>query len=230
MQVVLHVNGYYDWEPIPSDVKVTDEDIEAMRVKPGQNGEWLMKVEKSEEVRTQTLITIPEEELFVALVAEMTRGDKQPLTRAQAAFRYVARFHLDHNTHPDWIDEVEVHADPLTTVASAAGDAELEANSYEAKLRAYLATHVAAGNLQERDVNRLVKKYFEVSAQKDMVDHFHAMFEVPEEKISWRRETRAARKEAAIATHQKHLTELAAAAVEASKATQARRKNKKGAI
>lgn len=229
MHVVLHVTGYFDWEPVPADVEVTDEDIEAMRVKQGQSGQWLMKVEKTEDVRTHTSIGIPESELFVAVVAEMTRGDKQPLSRLQAVYRYISRFHLDHNTHPDWIDEVEVDTDPVTTIAEAGGDAALAAQSIEGQLRAYLAEHVAAGNIQTRDVERLVKKYLEPSTSSDLVDHLHEVFGVTPDKIAKRRETRAARKAAAAEAQAKHLADIQAAADATSKVALARRKNKKGA-
>lgn len=211
-QVVLHVNGYYDWEPVPKDVTVTDEDIEAMRVKQGQDGSWLMKVEKTENADSLTTISVAEDELFVTIVGEMTRGDKQPLTRLQALHRYIARHHLDHNTHQDWIDEVEVD----------------DSGPDEAGLRAYIDTHVKAGNIKERDVERLVAKYMEPSTATHHVDHLHNMFEVSSETVQANQAKRAdlgAEKELA---HEAHVTAIQTAAEESSKAAQAK-KAKKGA-
>ena len=207
MHVVLHVNGYYDWEPVPSDTEVTDEDVEAMRVKPSQNGGWLMKVEKDTDVETSTTVVIPEIELISMIIQEMCRGDRTALTRVQAAHRYLSRYHLDHNTHKKWIQEIEVSDD--------GGDEEL--------LRSELDKQVKAGNISEHDVEELVEAYNEPSEDKDHVDHMHKTFGIKDAKIEKNQARREERAKAFAQIREHHAKTVADAAEKANA-----KKTKKG--
>ena len=47
MRITVHVSGHYDWAPVPEDVKVTEADLKAKRVKPGADGKYLMRVNRT---------------------------------------------------------------------------------------------------------------------------------------------------------------------------------------
>jgi hypothetical protein len=200
MQVVMHVNAYYEWEPVPDDVTVTQDDIDARRVKPAQNGKWLMKVEK--DGPTYSTFNVPEDDLHQTLVNEMARGAKQPMTREQLAHRFVTLHQLHHEAHPSAVQEVEVHDD----------------GPDEAGLRALLDTHVKCKNIRAADVERLVAKYLEPSSADSHVAFFHQAYGVTPERIAAEQTRRKSQTDAHAAAHAAHLTNLADVAAKAAAA------------
>lgn len=160
MQITVHVNGYYDWEPLPPDAaKPTKADIESRKVKPTGNGDgYLMKVTKKAD--THTSITLPESQLIAVIIDEMCRGDRKPMTRMEAVGRYLSRHVMPHHAHRNWMQEVEVHDD--------GANEEL----FEAKI----AEQVKAGNLDELDGPPLLAAYKTPGDPQAHVDHLHVHF------------------------------------------------------
>lgn len=159
MRVTVHVSGFYDWEKIPADVEVKEADIKAKRVKPSNDGGWLMRVSKTAD--THTSVMIPESQIIAIIIAEMVR-DKIALTRTQALGHYLSRHVMPHHAHKNWMRGFEVHDD--------GGD--------EVLLRAKIDVHVAAGNIDALDVDGIVAAYLAPVDSAKHVDHLHAHFGV----------------------------------------------------
>lgn len=179
MLITVHVNGYYDWEPVPADVLTTTPDfkkaIDQQRVKPGSNGQWLMRVTKK--AVTHTDVALPEGQLIAMVIQEMCRGDRQPLTRLQCAARYLSRHVMDHHAHKSWFEEFEVNDD----------------GPDQAMFTARIGEHVACGNISEDDVPALLAAYLTPIAPGEHVTHFHSHFGVKPEAIAKSAARRAVR-------------------------------------
>lgn len=157
MHIIVHVAGYYDWEPLPPGVQATEEDVKAKRVKPGLNGAVLMRVPRKG--TTHTTVALPEQELGALIVADMIR-DRVVRTRADAVAHYLARLVMPHHAHPKWIRDFEVSDD----------------GADESAFRALVATHVAAGNIEAEDVEDMVAAY--LTPIPAGVDHLRRHFKV----------------------------------------------------
>lgn len=167
MNITVHVNGYYDWVPVPADTKVTPEDIRAKRVKPASgpsaNGTipYLMRV--SRKGVTHTSITLPEHQIAEMIIQEMIK-EKTALTRHEAVGHYLARHVMPHNAHKSWMTGFEVHDD----------------GPNEELFRKKIAEHVDAGNIEDLDVEELVQQYLSNAdgGSDSHVDHLHKHFGV----------------------------------------------------
>lgn len=145
MRIVVHVSGYYDWEPLPDGVEVTDADIKARRVKPatsGTGGGWLMRVAKKGETHTE--VCLPEEELIALLLQDAIR-ERQIQTRSEGVAKYLARHVMPHHAHRTWMDDFEVQDD----------------GSNEAHFAKLIDEHVAAGTLEPEDKDAMLAAYRE---------------------------------------------------------------------
>jgi hypothetical protein len=162
MRIVVHLNKFYDWVPVPDDVKVTDGDIKSEKVKPSGSGGYLMKVVK--EGVTHTTVTMPEEQVIAKIIHDKTRPEGgRTLTRKQAIAFYLSENIMPHHAHRTWITGVEVH------------DSD---GHDESMLRAKLAEHVAAGNIEAGEVDAHVAAYTESATADDHVAHLHSHFKV----------------------------------------------------
>ncbi len=140
MRIVIHVSKYYDWEPVPAGVAVTDADKVAGRVKPSVNGGWVMRVTKSG--NTHTEIQMPEHQVHACALESHLR-DKVVLTRAQAVAKYVARDVMPHHAHRSWMTKVETHDD----------------GPDEALFRAAIKRMADVGKIEPEDIESLVAAY-----------------------------------------------------------------------
>jgi len=140
MRIVIHVHTYYDWEPVPTDVQVTEADIKARRVKPASNGGWVMRVTKKGDTHTQ--INLPEHQI-AALIVEGIIRDKVVHSRADAIAHYLSRHVMPHHAHRNWMKAVETDDDGPDAV----------------QFRALIDRHVEAGNIESEDVDGLVEAY-----------------------------------------------------------------------
>jgi hypothetical protein len=162
MRVTVHLNKFYDWVPVPDDVKVTDADIKAEKVKPSGGGGYLMRVPKVGD--THTTVTMPEEQVIAKIIHDKTRPEGgRTLTRKQAVAFYLSEHVMPQQAHRTWITKVEVH-DPD--------------GPDEAMMRAMLAPHVASGNIDAADVEAHVAAYKETATSDDHVAQLHAHFRV----------------------------------------------------
>lgn len=146
MRIFIHVSSFYDWEPVPADVEVTEADIKALRVKPADTGGWLMRVSKSlpNGELTHTDVQMPEGEL-VALIIDDAIKQRNFLNRAEAAGHYVARHVAAHNFHRAWVKSVEA----------------LDEGGEPEKFAAEVDRFVEVGRLSAEDKDDLLERYAE---------------------------------------------------------------------
>jgi hypothetical protein len=110
MRVVVHLAKFYDWVPVPPDVKVAEADVKADRVKPAADGGWLMKVTK--EADTYTTVLLPEHQIVAKIIDEKTRSSGgRTLSRKQAVGFYLSEHVMPQHAHRTWIKGFEVHDD-----------------------------------------------------------------------------------------------------------------------
>ena len=167
MQITIHINNYYDWEPLPAGVEVTSEDISAKRVKtstatnPDGSPVWLMRV--SREGDTTTSVSLPESQIQ-ALIIEAAIRDKRVVGRAEAAALYLGRHVMDHHAHRKWMRSFEV----------ASGEPEPDAFLLS------VARHVAAGNISPDDQDDLTDAYNAPATNEDIAAALASHFRVKE--------------------------------------------------
>lgn len=179
MRVIVHVNQYYDWLPVPADVKVSARDIKARRVIPANDSTpekptWAMRVNKVADTHTE--VHIPEQQLIAVIIANMCRGTKRPLTRSEAVANYLASHVMGDHAHETWMEDFEVH----------------DEGADEALLRAEIALHVEAGNIDELSVDALVDAYTTPLTADHHVKHMHGHFGLKAEAVAAHRRKRAA--------------------------------------
>jgi hypothetical protein len=157
MRIVVHLSGFYDWEPVPADVEVTDADVKAKRVKPSNDGRWLMRVTKKGDTHTDA--HLPENELIELLIHDMIR-DRQVLDREQAVARYMARHVMPHHAHRAWMKDFDVQDD----------------GPDESLFDQMLKPHVAAGNIDQDDFEAMREAYTKPADVASHCDVLHGHF------------------------------------------------------
>lgn len=164
MRVVVRHTKFYDWEPVPSDVTVTDADKASGRVKPaGRGGGWLMRVTKEPEGGTHTEIHVPEHQVVAKIIHDKCRPEGgRTLSRKQALAMYLSEHVLPHHAHRSWITGFEVHDD----------------GPDEQLARAMLAEHVKSGSVPAEDVEAHLAAYKETADGAAHAAHLCAHFRV----------------------------------------------------
>lgn len=140
MIVIVHVKSYYDWEPVPTGVQVTEADKKAKRVKPAANGAWLMRVQK--DTNTHTHVALPEAQLIAGIIRDMIH-EKIIRTRVEGVANYLSKYVMPHHAHPKWMRDFEISDD----------------RADEKLFRAKVEEQVLAGNLEKEDVEDMVEAY-----------------------------------------------------------------------
>lgn len=164
MRILVHVNKFYDWEPLPADVVPTPADIKANRVKPTATGSWLMRVPK--EANTFTDVQIPESEI-VSLIIHDAVKEGMFHTRAEAAGHWLGRHIAQHHFHRNWVTKIEAVDDgPVATLLDA---------EYQRMLSADL--------LKEEDRALLFEKYEEVFTNDQLAEHFYTRLGAKKEVV-----------------------------------------------
>lgn len=161
MRIVVHVNKYYDWVPVPSDVQVADTDVRSGLVKPASGGGWSMRVTK--EAVSHTTVCIPEAQVIAKIIHEKTRPEGgRTFTRRQAVAHYLAEQVMPHHAHRDWITDFEIHDD----------------GPDEAMCRSMVQTHVDAKNIHQNDLELHVASYIEAADHTAHTAHLRSHFKV----------------------------------------------------
>lgn len=144
MHVIFHHQKYYDWVPVPSDVKVLQAHIAKKLVKPGGPTGWLMRIEQESPADdpTHSVTNTPESEIIALIVEDKVRY-KTKRTRVEAVCHYIARHAMWHNAHESWLHAVEVHDD----------------GPQEKEFVARVQQQVDAGNIDELDVPGMLALY-----------------------------------------------------------------------
>lgn len=163
MRITVHLNRYYDWDPVPDGVQVTEADLASKRAKPANGGGYLMRVAKDAPVgATHTTVMLPEHELCAMIIADAIRDHRTDHTRSSAVANYLARHTMPHHAHRSWIEAIEVEDD--------APD--------EALIRKMLKPHVDAGHIEVDDIEAILKSYLTPLDNDGHADHLHAHFGV----------------------------------------------------
>lgn len=157
MRIVIHLTSHYDWQPVPHDVVPTPEDIAAKRVKPGVNGQWLMRVTRK--VDTHTLVTIAEEQLIIFMQGDMIR-DHVVHTRQEAIGIFLSRSVMWHHAHRNWMREIDMDDD--------GPDEEL--------FRERALRQIAVGNIDADDLDEIVAAYMTPATTEHHRDHLKHHF------------------------------------------------------
>jgi hypothetical protein len=114
MRVIIHHSKFYDWDPVPKDVVITDDDIAAGKVMPNRDGSgYRMRVVKIPPGGTHRTVLITEGTLIEKIIEEKSdiRKAGRTLTRHQAAAALLMDQILPGNIELDWITRFEVEAD-----------------------------------------------------------------------------------------------------------------------
>jgi hypothetical protein len=178
MRIVVYHSKFYDWEPVPSDVKVTAADLASGKAKPMARGEgYLMKVTKTpapgpagKPGETYTEIALSEAQIIAKIIHDKCRPEGgRTLSRKQAVAMYLSEHTMPHHAERAWLNRVEV----------------LDDGPNEALLREMLAPHIASGTHMEPDeVDAFVAAYMEKADAMDHVKHLHAHFRIDKAKKS----------------------------------------------
>lgn len=180
MQIIVHVNGFQEWCDVPSDVDTKSAEfkraIDAGEAKPLMNGAWSMRVTKT--LDTNVTVHTSEADVIECVVQEMTRGDRQYLSRKQAVARLLSRHVLPHHCHESNMREVEIGNDD---------------GPNEALFRLIVGTHVACQNISDADLEPLVAAYTAPSSISDLTDGLHSHFRISEQTHSANRAKRTAK-------------------------------------
>lgn len=165
MRITAHVHKFYDWEPIPSGVAVTEEDVRLNRVKPAAGGGYVMRVTKIAD--THTTMVMPESMIIETILQEHIR-EKSAITRLEAVGHHAARHVMPHHAHKSWINHFEVEDD--------GPNEEL----FRAKAAALVAARKPSGEalIEPEDVEELVAKYLKPAMAEHHADHLHTRFGV----------------------------------------------------
>lgn len=164
MRIVAHLTKFYDWEPVPADVKVTQQDIASGKVKPDAAGAWKMKVTKEPVGGTTGEIMVPEEQIIAKVIHDRTRPEGgRVLSRKEAVAFYVAEDVMPHFGQRSWVKKFEVH------------DTE---KPDEQLLRTMLAPHVADGNIPSEDIESHVKAYLAPASPDEHVAQLTKHFKI----------------------------------------------------
>lgn len=169
MRVIVNVSKYYDWVPVPPDVKVTEADVKAGRVRPAANSTgYLMRVTKTGD--THTMCSVAESTIIALIIHEaMPQQGNQQISRKEAVGLLMARNIMPYHAHRSFMKSFEVDDD--------GPDEKL----FRASIAPYVeALHEASGTplIDPSEVEGLVSKYMERAAASDHVDHLHTRFNV----------------------------------------------------
>lgn len=170
MRIVVHVSKFYDWRPVPPDVKVTEKDVKAGRVKPDANGSgYLMRVTRAE--KSHTFIGVSEAEIVNRIVFNlMPQNGGIALSRKEAVHELLAKRVMPEHAHPSHMTGFEVHDDAGPDVALF--------RSIVSRYTTALSDRTGEPLIDPARLDELAAKYAEPATEQDHVDHLHAKFGV----------------------------------------------------
>jgi hypothetical protein len=166
MRIVVHHSKFFDWEPVPADVKVTAADLAAGKAKPMFRGEgYLMKVTKdAPDGSTFTEVQISEAQICAKIIHDKCRPEGgRMLTRKEAVAMYLSEHTLPQHTERAWLTKVEVEDD----------------GPNEALMREMLAPHAeSATHIEPEEVDALVANYMQSATADDHVKNLRGHFRI----------------------------------------------------
>lgn len=148
--MIIHATicGYHDWEPAPPGTKITQADIDALRVKQMADGKWHMRVVKIPlEGNDHTGVMIPES----AICDRMASLEKFGRSQSRAAtvvelLQNALKHHIDARKHLVGFDvldsapNADMYADDLARLGISDEQAAASMSSYmeEVDMPSYL--------------------------------------------------------------------------------------------
>ncbi len=182
MQIIVHVNGFNEWVPVPADVDTNTasfkKGLATGIVKATMNGGFSMKCPKV--LDTHVEVHAQEDDIVQCAIQEMTRGDRQYLNRMQCVARLLSRHVLPHQCHTSHIEEFEIAGDDGPDVAI---------------FDKLISEHIECGNLAEADREPMLAAYTEEASYEDHQDLLHTHFRVNPKKLAAHREARESRED-----------------------------------
>jgi hypothetical protein len=170
MRVVVHHHSYYDWEPVPPDVRVTPEDLASGHAKPDARGMgFLMRVtKKAPPEGTHTLVTVREDDIIHKMMHNLHPAQgRVTVTRREALAQLLVSQVMPNHAHPKHITDFEVEDD--------GPNEEL----FHQIVEPFLTIQRGGTNemvLDEEDFDDLLDKYMETASPKEHVEHLHVKF------------------------------------------------------
>jgi hypothetical protein len=203
MHVVAYLSKFYDWVPVPDDVKVTPADIAAERVRPAANGGYRMRVTKK--APTYMTVHLSEAQICAKIIHEKTRPEGgRVLTRNQAIAFYVGENHLPIHAKREWITKIEVDDDgpepellaamlkphavseaSRVQACQSAGKHDVKSEVTGAPARCASCGHMPSiddpserANIPAEEHAAHLAAYSEESSKEDLLAHLHTFFKV----------------------------------------------------
>jgi len=170
MRVAISLSKFYNWDPVPKGVVVTEEDIAAGKVMPGRDGAYRMKVVKAPPGGTEHLVTVSESTLIEKIIEEKSdvRKAGRTLSRRQALAHLLQDNIIPGQFEWDWIKGFAVHDD--------GPNEELMRSKLELHTKAEHGRRPGRMNVPVEHVEDHVKAYMESTTAADHVDHLHLHF------------------------------------------------------
>jgi hypothetical protein len=111
MRVVIEHSAHFDWDPVPPDVKVTEQDIAAGRVKPAARGSGhTMAVLR--QVPSHTTVSIAERDVVQKIIhAMLPQNGARAISRKDAVAKLLAENVLPQHSFPRYLTKIIVEDD-----------------------------------------------------------------------------------------------------------------------
>lgn len=184
MRVIISLKSHYEWDEIPADVEVTQNDIKAGLVIPSRGAtgdihkkspldpkDWRARVVRKRD--THNVLAISEETLVQRIVHDYKappQGNGVMLTRKEAIGTLLAENVLHTMAHPRHITGFEVECDD--------GPDEALFRSIVTPLTTAISARTKEPIVHPEDFDALLAKYLETHTVEAHVDHLHAKFGV----------------------------------------------------
>lgn len=171
MRITVHHTRYYEWEPVPEDVILTEQDVLAGKVRPAArqipnkprlwSGNWDMRVTR--EADTYSEFHVDEASIFHAMFHRDVRSLR--LSRKQAVALLLSKYAIPERFPEATATDVTVHDD----------------GPHEDTIRNLLAPHLASGLVNQAQHDEHVSKLLEHHPHhgKAHEKHLRAHFGLP---------------------------------------------------
>ena len=171
MRVTVHHTRFYEWDPVPEDVLLTEQDVLSGKIRPAArqlpgkprlwHGNWDMRVTR--ELDTHTEFHVDEATIFHALFHKDVRALR--LTRRQAVALLLSKYAVPERFPEAPATDVMVHDD----------------GPDEAVFRSLISAHLASGLLNQAQHDEHVSKYLETHSDHSAAheEHLRGHFGLP---------------------------------------------------
>jgi hypothetical protein len=176
MRVHVELSHYFDQVPVPSDVEVTQKDLDSGRVKVSRSGGHMMRVTREAHIapKHEAAIVIGEGDIINKLVAislPPPRGRSQKVPRKEAVASLIAEHVMQDICAPKHIRAFTVEDDgPDEKLFRAMVEPLTQAEDERGGTGAMI--------VPPEDFDALLAGYMATAPPEHHVDHLHAKFAV----------------------------------------------------